>query len=297
MKSEFNSENSTLRISLLNAARGMLDSATKAARIEQTVMLPMLAMAARAYQAAEALEDPSCVVVDTRRVVDAAIENRDAASVIAEDVRMWEELHMPFYRCVLRTGQYTAVLSHSVNVTDEEKAENGIPLDVAIYNFILFEQTMGKWSMTDTAFQLRSDAPGTLAFDDFFKASTDSAQKEVKLTSDAIASHLYFLLFMLEHNKAKSFDVEVPKSRNTKRMKRDLPPYCDYKVIDLFNGVSSAEKSEHQGGTHSSPKMHIRRGHYRNLHKPTKEGKTKVWVRSSVVGDPTKGITLKEYKA
>jgi hypothetical protein len=49
-------------------------------------------------------------------------------------------------------------------------------------------------------------------------------------------------------------------------------------------------KSEPKGGTHASPKLHDRRGHWR-----TRNGR-KHWVRACVVGDPDKGVVEKDYR-
>ncbi len=45
------------------------------------------------------------------------------------------------------------------------------------------------------------------------------------------------------------------------------------------------------GGTHASPRLHERRGHWRTL-----ESGRKVWVRECLVGDPHLGVIEKDYK-
>lgn len=49
-------------------------------------------------------------------------------------------------------------------------------------------------------------------------------------------------------------------------------------------------KNTPQGGTHASPRLHDRRGHWRNCY-----GK-QVWVKACKVGDAKKGIIFKDYK-
>jgi hypothetical protein len=53
----------------------------------------------------------------------------------------------------------------------------------------------------------------------------------------------------------------------------------------------SPPKTDHQGGTHASPRLHDRRGHWRTC----KSGK-KVWVRDCKVGDASKGVVFKDYR-
>ena len=50
-------------------------------------------------------------------------------------------------------------------------------------------------------------------------------------------------------------------------------------------------KGESQGGTHASPRLHDRRGHWRN----TRSGK-RVWVKQCKVGDPSKGSVFHDYR-
>ena len=51
------------------------------------------------------------------------------------------------------------------------------------------------------------------------------------------------------------------------------------------------QKSPHQGGTHASPRLHERRGHWRI----TRSGK-RVWVRDCMVGNAALGTVFKDYK-
>lgn len=52
-----------------------------------------------------------------------------------------------------------------------------------------------------------------------------------------------------------------------------------------------AEKGEHLGGTHASPRQHERRGHWR-----TCANGNRVWVRHCTVGDASRGTVFKDYK-
>lgn len=65
-------------------------------------------------------------------------------------------------------------------------------------------------------------------------------------------------------------------------------PMLEWKVLKVE--PRRAEPAEPLGGTHSSPRAHDRRGHWRSL--PTGR---KVWVRHTRVGDPDTGVVLKDY--
>jgi hypothetical protein len=62
----------------------------------------------------------------------------------------------------------------------------------------------------------------------------------------------------------------------------------DWHLVDIRPVVL---KGEGQGGTHASPRLHDRRGHWRT-YKAT--GK-RVWVKDCKVGDARKGIVFKDY--
>ena len=51
------------------------------------------------------------------------------------------------------------------------------------------------------------------------------------------------------------------------------------------------DQNERKGGTHASPRLHDRRGHWRTY----PSGK-KGWVKECKVGSPSKGIVFKDYK-
>ncbi len=53
-----------------------------------------------------------------------------------------------------------------------------------------------------------------------------------------------------------------------------------------------APKNDVQGGTHASPRLHDRRGHWRTL----KKTGVRVWVRSCKVGDASRGVVFKDYR-
>lgn len=73
------------------------------------------------------------------------------------------------------------------------------------------------------------------------------------------------------------------------KVKNGLPLYT-YKTLHIKTN-KPASKSESLGGTHASPRVHLRRGHIRKL----PNGNT-TWVQSCVVGTKDNGIVEKDYK-
>lgn len=70
--------------------------------------------------------------------------------------------------------------------------------------------------------------------------------------------------------------------------KGKLPLQYDWHTVTI---QPPQHKSEPKGGTHASPRLHDRRGHFRKL----KSG-LRVWVNPCKVGDASKGTVFKDYK-
>lgn len=75
---------------------------------------------------------------------------------------------------------------------------------------------------------------------------------------------------------------------NAKRKRKGKQPLISWHTVKI---ESPTEKREHQGGTHASPRLHDRRGHWRT-YKSGKRG----WVKSCKVGGATNGMVFKDYE-
>ena len=81
-----------------------------------------------------------------------------------------------------------------------------------------------------------------------------------------------------------------PTFLNKKRMAKGKPALTfDWHTVEI--GPKS-EKNDAQGGTHASPRLHDRRGHWRFIKKTQRQ----VWVKSCKVGDASKGVVFKDYE-
>lgn len=83
-------------------------------------------------------------------------------------------------------------------------------------------------------------------------------------------------------------DKNVSKPSNYK-MKAWGKRGWEYKVYKPC--PSPSMRGEGNGGTHASPRWHLRRGHWRR--KPNSQ--ERIWIRSSEVGDKARGGIIKDY--
>ena len=82
---------------------------------------------------------------------------------------------------------------------------------------------------------------------------------------------------------------ERPSFINSKRRAKGKPPALfDWHTVVI---APRPEPGPPKGGTHASPRLHDRRGHWRKH----PNGKT-IWVKPCKVGDATKGVIFKDYK-
>lgn len=87
----------------------------------------------------------------------------------------------------------------------------------------------------------------------------------------------------------RNADIERHTISRTKRLASGISAAgASYWICSI--DPAKAAKSLPQGGTHASPRLHMRRGHWRTL----ASGK-KVFVRESIVGDPDRGVVEKDY--
>ncbi|WP_341326353.1 hypothetical protein [Methylotuvimicrobium sp. KM2] len=94
------------------------------------------------------------------------------------------------------------------------------------------------------------------------------------------------LLEILSCKNVVTETVQPPKALNKKRLAKGKLPFFEYKILTLPNESVSNKAS---GGTHASPRVHLRRGHIRRL-----PGKN-IWVNATIVGNSDLGVVIKDY--
>ena len=89
------------------------------------------------------------------------------------------------------------------------------------------------------------------------------------------------------------FYISTPNPKeaasNAKRVRKNKKPLIEFRMITIDGKKPDTLKSLPQG-THASPRLHWRRGHYRTI----SSGK-KVWIDPMLVGDEKNGKIIKDY--
>lgn len=163
------------------------------------------------------------------------------------------ELRAPFKWCAF---EYR-VVGHNVNCIVYEN-EEGTP------NFRVNLQMEDAWWLVNSS------------FDPHLQRFVEHIVHQVKCA-----------LLALDSQVAERKLVRVSAALNAKRLKKGRLPFYDFHVLD----ISPRAKADRYfgGGTHASPRMHFRRGHWRRFNGH------KTWISACLVGDPDLGFLNKHY--
>ena len=103
-----------------------------------------------------------------------------------------------------------------------------------------------------------------------------------------VLTHFAMLCNCENVKPVKAFSPSAAFVRYAKE--RGKRPPDEYYILDCFLGEQQ-ERKESAGGTHASPRFHVRRGHVRRL----PDGRT-TWVKQCTVGDASIGKIDKDYR-
>jgi len=105
-------------------------------------------------------------------------------------------------------------------------------------------------------------------------------------------SQIRAMAIALEAEVAVTECVRAPAKLNKARERKGKLPILDYHVVNLARRTRPERLPDFEGerGTHASPRLHFRRGHWRHYENH------KSWVRWCLVGDPELGFVDKHYR-
>ena len=115
-----------------------------------------------------------------------------------------------------------------------------------------------------------------------------SFRDDAKLMLESLALRpIYELLYALDRYHTVIDNIAPPENLNRKRLKRGEVPLFTYKTLTIGK---KKRKSQYMGGTHASPRSHLRRGYYRTSQKGVRH-----WVQPCMVKGETNGFVYKDY--
>jgi hypothetical protein len=119
--------------------------------------------------------------------------------------------------------------------------------------------------------------------------SRDKANAQIIIDSHDETMMLIQACSVINCANVTTGDIEAPAALNRKRQANGKQPFFSYKVLELTQDRKSPGSDE-SGGHHASPRMHLRRGHLRQLERKV------VWVRPAMINvASTRGVVHKDY--
>jgi hypothetical protein len=105
-------------------------------------------------------------------------------------------------------------------------------------------------------------------------------------TAHAMALNAFYVMGC---SNVRLVDHAAPDALNKKRERSGKFPILSHKTLTVVTDAARGLRSD-GGGTHSSPRVHLRRGHIRHL-----DDVRRTWVQSCVVGSKH-GMVTKDYQ-
>jgi hypothetical protein len=191
------------------------------------------------------------------------------------------ELHLPYESIVLEFGLITAKLKKIVVYAVEFKTNVTVSVWGGLDEVWI---PFGIVSIPKTNF-MRYDADGEVSFS--FKR-VDVTENEYKKDMDALSNMAAgTLLNFLNALACSNVHTEKLPPRKPSKTLGALP-FDEYHVLTIDRPAGTG--NGHAGGSHRSPREHLRRGHIRRL--PTG---SKIWVNAAVINAGAGGKIRKQY--
>lgn len=189
---------------------------------------------------------------------------------------------------VLNTKGIMLQVITCVKEAEGEPLEWWLPLPAAVFMYWcpkpeapeLAEMTQIIIPSTPTMYSmLMKQFPDQEKFEDYIR----------RMSSNEIKGMLELMEVLSCSNVKIDTVSQVAPSVNLKRERKGKLPLYDYHILSVEKPAVLG-KSEPQGGTHASPRQHLRRGHIRKY-----SNGRKIWVNACLVGDASKGFVDKDY--
>lgn len=193
---------------------------------------------------------------------------------------IWQIVRPPFPNVVMQySSEINGGITTSLVFVREHTADEFIvSIATKMPDGKWFSSGQCMWARLDSGFSL-SDATCEL-FGDYSGS---------KLAIANMVSLAWSTFAVIGCSNIKSRDNQPSAALNKKRTKAGKMPLVAYKTLEIIVPNERVE-GEFLGGTHSSPRVHLRRGHirqFKNSHSP-------IWIQACVVGS-AHGMIVKDY--
>lgn len=169
------------------------------------------------------------------------------------------------------------------------------PLTRGFYIKVIFIKNDGAIGISpDTLYRLADNNKifkMSILVDQMSQKAISDSNSTAALTEliDASAQWAAHIFRLLRCKNVGTVDNPAPAALNKKRTAAGKVPIFSHKTLHL-QVPAEYQKNPHQGGTHASPRIHLRRGHIRTI-----SGDRELWIEETTVGKKH-GIVHKDYQ-
>lgn len=252
------------------------------------------------------------IIFDCRQIDYAFLE--DTGNAVLDECKQNHcfKLRLPFSSCYFEFDAELAVWASETNIyyknlDDVDLDGMIIESDIPQGTLIEFQPYFG-WTVHDGAedyADLWDTFYGVLGYNPV--PSDDESSEHLigygdcnNPVNEVMVSHgatfLVAILTLLDEKLISSEVKDDPAPKlNKARIKRGKLPISSERRVLTINTAAVRRIAQKPAGTHESPRLHWRRGHWRILHRGS-EFESQTWVRRCLVGDPERGFIHKDYR-
>jgi hypothetical protein len=147
-----------------------------------------------------------------------------------------------------------------------------------------FMRQDGHWSPTKIAVECTTPEAGV----EVYWKDDDDLEDEARTAIETSAVCMFRACFMALAANPTTASTRPSQSQRHNVSKRPEKLGWEYRIVEVHGLVRPSGPS--LGGTHASPKWHLRRGHWRRY-----PGKDPVWIRETEVGSQEQGGVIHDY--
>jgi hypothetical protein len=239
-------------------------------------------MTSRLHDFVDSLDSsPNAISVRALALSSVVFDCGEIFSIPESRFEDWEILRPPFpVTCLEFEAQNVSSGLAMIVLVEDIGLDNGFRLSFATKSRLTRE-----WNHSLPITVTYSDGRFAVKTNALQLAAINASQRVDVMRCFALCANVFQVL---RCSNVSTEDNIPPLKLNKKRSAKGRCPLFTFKTL-ICNVPNQQTKNNHQGGTHVSPRVHLRRGHIRTI----QTGVT-VWVQSCVVGSKH-GLVTKDY--
>jgi hypothetical protein len=241
-------------------------------------------------------EEIASALIEYPKVIVEPHYSRDIDSMI-ENFKEVDQIKLPFPKMTIITGEKVDISKFTNGMFDGVVAQDGKVNMIQCYflsqheHGIDIDVILGTKNYRNKAYvyttSIIHDGEG-IQISVFDNQIGNVTKEHLKSYVNSAISAIYMMTM-----STNTFYMSVPTSEeaatNRKRISKGKKPLIEFKVATIEGKKTMMSSTPH--GTHASPRLHWRRGHWRTM---SKSGK-KTWIAPMEVGDEGNGRVIKTY--